>query len=189
MPKRLPHVVQIVDTQTGLELTEAWKSPRVRVAGFGVIVGIILAFTLMVLHSFVWGGALLGAVLVVIYPIMAYNTNKTKVHVNTRYVDIRHGPVLYKRSWNIPSGDIQDIVKTPRKKLVDLDLVLRDGRRITMLMGLVDDDRLDFIVRQSRRHLNLVKASPLPVLTVPKSGGGRSGNTVSGDPAIRPEYA
>jgi hypothetical protein len=190
LPKRLPHLVQIIDTQTGLELTESWKSARVRVAGICVIIGIVASFTLMVFANFVWGGALLGGVLVVIYPVMVYNTNKTKVHVNTRHVDIRHGPMLYKRSVVVQSGDIHDIVKTHRKNVVDLEVQLRDGRKVTMLMGLADGDRVDFIIRQTRRHLNLIKAAPLPVLTVSKfSGAGRSGGTVSGDPAIKPEYA
>ncbi len=189
MPKRLPHQVRIVDTQTGLELVESWKSVWVRIVGVGVLLGSLCALALIIFGSFVWGGAILGGILVIVYPIMAYNANSTRVHINTRFVDIKHGPILYRKSHAIPSGDVADIIKVPRKKTVDLEVQLRNGRKVTMLMGLANDDRTDFIIRQIRRHLNLIKAAPLPVLTTPKFAHGRSAHTVAGDPAIRPEYA
>ena len=190
LAKRLPHRVKIIDTQTGLELVEPWKNGVVRFIGGLVIAGIIGSIGLMFLHSFVVGGVVLGSIFVVIYPIVAYNTNSTRVHINTMHVDVRHGPMAYRKSRTIPSGDVNDIVKTPvGKNKVDLEAELRTGRRVLLFSGLPDDGRVDFIIRQARRHMNLIKAAPLPVLTVPRPPSGRNGFTVAGDPAIRPEYA
>jgi hypothetical protein len=189
LPKRLPHLVRITDTQTGLELVESWKSVWVRVVGIAVLFGSFGALALIIFGSFVWGGAILGGILVIVYPVMAYNANSTRVHINTRFVDIKHGPILYRKSIAIPSGDVADIIKTPRKKTIDLEVQLRSGRKVTMLMGLADDDRTDFIIRQARRHLNLVKAAPLPILTTPKFASGRSAQTIAGDAGFRAEYA
>jgi hypothetical protein len=196
LSKRLPHPVRIIDTQFGLELVEAWRTSRVTLAAVSLV-----ALGLASAVGFVMGQVLpavigLCCVAVAAYPVWAYWKNKTRVQINTREVRIDHGPVPLCRSHLLAVGDIREIHKTQRGNLVDIQVELTSGRRLTMLSLIADDKRAAFIVRQARRHLNIIKPAPLPVIQVrPPAGTGNSRVVELEDVAandqtsIRPAYA
>jgi len=196
LTKRLPHPVRIVDTQFGLELIEPWRSTAVILVGV-LLIALSLGSVMLAIMGWINLGVT-GLVCAVIaaYPVFAFYKNQTHVQINTREVRIVNGPLPLCKSHTLAAADIRDIHKTQRGNLVDIQIELASGQRLTMLKSISDDKRAAFIVRQARRHLNIIKPAPLPVIQMKPHTGPGSNRVVqledvaaNDQTSIRPAYA
>jgi len=168
----MPHGVRIDTWDGSLTITRRWLSPAYLFLAFFCVIWngfLVFWYTVafagnapLIMKLFPLGHAAVGAGLV--YFTLAGFLNRTRIRVSDEALTVRHGPLPWFGSRDIPTDDIQQLYCTEHyhrsrhgtgSTTYRLNAALQDGRKIALLSGLSDTPHALFIEQEIESHLGI----------------------------------